>query len=209
MGKLLGTRIAQAIGPEQLRGKIISLNLKKCKWFVPPSEDSRLMVTAKNPTIEIPDSARKEDLECILLKLKAKHFVIGPTPIPEHTKQPDALKRHTNMVLEYFDKDIVKDHVKKIVNGPNLDGGYSKLEILQEMLGIEEVNPATGRGGRNRREVVDFIREAISYVEEVYGGVSKVHKEEFIPAQDGSSLRERPQAAVNKETVNQFLGIDD
>jgi len=208
-GKLFGTSMNEVVGPEQLRGQFVSLNMKNCKWFMSPTQDQRLSMNLDNPTVKIPDTCNREDLECLMLKLKAKHLVIGKTPVEEFTKEPDRLKVHLNMITEHFPEKNVLDHVKVVVNGVNLDGGYNKLEILERMLEAEEINPVTRRGGKNRPKVVAFIREALQYVEEMYGGVSKVTREDFSPAKDGSSLRQYTPANVNSSKAKGFLGITE
>lgn len=204
---LVGKSLNNEVNPNSLRGKIVSLNLKTCKWFLPPTQDPRLSLSADEPTMQIPDTASPEDLKCIFLKMKAGHIVLGSTPVPEHTKMADVLEKHVNMIKQKFPENIVLDHVKSVVQGVNLDGGYNKLEILEAMLEAEEVNPVTRKGGSNRPKVVAFIREAIQYVEEVYGGHSRVKREEFVPARDGSSLREYTPAKIAGPKARSFLGL--
>lgn len=207
--KLVGKSLNNSadISASQLIGKVVSLNLKSCKWFLPPSQDPRLSLNTDNPTMNIPDTASPQDLECVLLKMRAGHIVLGATPVEEHTKQADVLERHINMVKTHFPESVVIDHIKGIVQGVNLDGGYNKLEILQAMLESEELNPVTRKGGRNRVKVISMLREAIEYVEETYGGISRVKREEFVPSRDGSSHREFVPAKVQGDKARSFLGI--
>lgn len=195
------------VTPHDLAGKTVSLNLKNCKWFMSPTQDPRLTMTAENPTITIPETASTEDLQCVYLKMKASHIVFGGTPVPEFTKQVDVLEKHLNMIRGQFPENIVIDHVTRVVQGVNLDGGYNKIEILEAMLEAEEINPVTRKGGRNRQKVMNHIREAIKYVEEVYGGVSRVKREEFTPSSDGASLREYTPAKVSGPKARDILGL--
>lgn len=204
VGKPLSER---EVTPHDLAGRTISLNLKSCKWFMPPTQDPRLRMTADSPTVTIPETAASEDLECIFLKMKANHIIFGSTPKPEFVKQEDVLEKHLNMIKQQFPENVVIDHVTSVVQGVNLDGGYNKLEILEAMLEAEEINPVTRKGGRNRPKVIKHIREAIQYVEEVYGGVSRVKREEFTPSSDGASLREYTPAKVSGPKARDFLGL--
>jgi hypothetical protein len=201
--------ISDTFNPNLLRGKMVSLNLKSCKWFLPPSQDPRLSLNTEEPSVKIPETASPADLECIYLKMKAGHIVLGAIPVPEHTKVQDVLQAHLNMVKQQFPEPVVLDHIKAIVGGVNLDGGYSKIEILEALLEAEEVNPVTRKGGRNRPKVINLIREAITYVEEVYGGHSRVKREDFVPSNDGSSLREYPSAKVTGPKARSFLGLKE
>lgn len=204
VGKSLNAEVMNSV---QLKGVTVSLNMKNCKWFLPPSQDPRLKLDTDSPTVKIPDDARRDDLDCIFLKLKAGHFVIGDSPIEEFTKNPESLQGHLNMIQHQFSVQVVKDHINSIVNGNNNDNGYSKIEILEAMLKAEEINPATGKGGRNRPDVVKYLREAIHHVEDVFGGVSSVKREEIVPARDGSSGRTYPEANVNSEKARKILGM--
>lgn len=208
MAKLVGRTISEPVGPEALCGRTISLNLKQCKYLDVRTRDPNLHMDVAHPTVTVPahGNVADTDLECLMMNLKAGMIVIADKPIPEFTKEPDKLEVHVNVVKMNMPADYVKEHVKKIVNGPNLDGGYNKIEILETLLAIEEKSEKNPTG-RNRKEVVSWINDALQYVTRVYGGISKVKSEEFVPAADGSSLRSYKPANVTPDKAKNFLGV--
>ena len=209
--KPLGTTVTGTAvsGPQSLYGQTVSLNFKLRKYFDSPTRDPILHMDTDRPTITIPNAGHisAEDLKCIWVNMKHGHIVLGGVPTPQFTKTPDVLEGHLSMVKQIFPAEIVKEHIKKIVSGQSLDGGYTKLEILEAMYDIEERHYSAGRGGRTRKEVLDFIKEAVKYVEDAYGGVSRVNVER--PDKDNASFsgREFPQANITPEKARSILGL--
>lgn len=201
--KAFGTKIVEPLGPNQLKGKNVSLNFKNCKWFLPPSQDYRISLNMEHPTALVPDDISAEDLMCVFNKIKAGHIVLGTKPVEEFTKQADVLEKHLNMIRQNFPETTVKEYIEQVARGPNLDGGYTKLEIFEKMLEQEEKNPITGKGGRNRPGVITHLKEALEYCTSFYGGHSAVREE----VAGDSSGRELPSASITPERARQILNL--
>lgn len=175
MAKPLGARVGDAVArPDTIAGKKVSLNLRSCKWFEPPSQDSRLHLDAHAPTVLVPRDADPGDLKCIMLKIKVGHLVLGDKPTPEVEKVPDVLRRHCKVIEENFDYEYTSKYVLKIFNGPTYDGGYRKHEIIDAMLQAE-----LAKKNRARKQVVESLQEILEVLARMQGGTSSVRSEEL------------------------------
>lgn len=211
--KPLGTNVAKKTGltVADLYGKQISLNLSMTKYWMPPSGNESMLLTADKPTTRIPDRDHvgESDMISIVRHLKAKHLVLGPVPVPEYQKVAGVLERHLSVVNMEVSFEIFEKEVFGIVNGPAMEGGYTKIEILESMYEAEELNPVTQRGGRNRAAVLEHLREAIKAVIAREGGVSKVRTSpEHFQHKLESSMRKPSPVELTKEEQRRFLGIE-
>lgn len=195
----LGTLVpSENAGLASLYGKTISLNYKLCDWFEPPSRDPELHMDHARPTVQIPGPGQVSpaDLKCIQLNIRAGHIIFGSKPLPRFEKNPDVLESHLNMVRGNFKDAVVKDHVLTIIRGNANDGGYNKLEILNLLLDAERRDPNTGKGGRNRPDILKYLQEACDYIRDSEGGISQVQSEESTTVPNGSNI------PVKMATVN-------
>lgn len=205
----IGRDVPDVVGPASLYGVTLSLNMKVCKYLDVESRDRNLHFDTYEPTKTVPQAGhvRPRDLEGIFRALQTGHLVVGSEPIPEFDKQMEVMEEHLGVIKNTVPFEFIKSYISdKIVNGPNLNGGYTKLEILETMLEEEAFNPLTGKGGRNRTAVVDFLKEAIQYVVDTYGGVSKVKSEEIVHDQS-SSGRTLPTVRMDAQKASKFLGL--
>jgi len=185
----LGSKVSGGTpnNPASLVGRKISLNLKSCKWFMTPNQDPRLYLNPHRPTAEIPVDLSADDLKSIMLKIKIGHLVLADKPVPEHTKISDVIQRHTKVITENFDFEYTSRYVNRIFNGPSIDGGYSKIEILESMLQAENA-----KGGAKRKQFVEYLSKAIEVIARAQGGHGKVTREEVSADESTSGNARHP-----------------
>lgn len=198
--KPLGVTVPSEAPVPTLVGRTVSLNFRNCDWLLSPS--GAIMLTHETPTYAVPSDIRPEDLSCLEIKLKMNHLVLGDKPAPRHEKIPGRLAQVLR-ALEDHRIDRVKEDIAKIVAGPNVDGGFTKLELLEELYAAEERNPLTQKGGRNREEVLKYLKKAISFVTQNFGGVSKVYKEAS-PARPTPTSSGRPMGEGGNVDAKKF-----
>ena len=196
----LGAKVGEAViaRPDTLVGKKISLNLKTCKWFEPPTQDPRLHMDAHSPTVIVPHDVDLDDLKCIALKIRVKHVIVGDKPVPEYVQVPSVLKKHVRVIEEGFDWEYTQKYINKIFNGPTVDGGYRKQEIFEAMLQAE-----TSKRDKGRKQVVKYLQDCIDIQARINGGTSVVRSE---PAKDNdTSLSGYTPPKATDEDVDNFL----
>jgi hypothetical protein len=194
-------------GPADMYDKPWSLNYKRCDYIELPSR--AIILDHDNPTF-IPRRGKisTEDLNCLFKNALLKKIVPGTIPEPKFDKNVNALQRHIDFLKLRVQLPEVKEYIGNIVNGPSLDGGYEKIDILEAMIAAEEVNPLTRKGGQNRPDVLKELRDAVKYVFSFYGGrISPVSTEVSRPVEKAGDNSGSTEAPARKANPSAVLGL--
>jgi len=210
--KPLGTTVPstkRTLAAKDLHGLTVSLNYKACNWLKTPS--GAVWMNHDNPTYTVPAEGEisDEDLQIIFKKLRARHLVLGPKPKEQFEKQPDVLQRYLGYLRDRLTPmDTIKNVIGKIVTGPSMVGGYSKIELIELMLAAEMRNPVTRTGGLGRQEVIEELQRAKTYIEQNYGGISAVTSETGATVEIEPSTSGRHMDRGGRADVKAILDLD-
>lgn len=210
MAKIVGAKIdsvpvsVPVSVPFSLYGKSISLNLAECKWFEAPSRSPELSMNGNRPTIQVPGPGAISDIDykCIVNKLKAGHFVLGPKPNPAIVKDPEKMEELVSIMRTPYDTGAFIELLKsKIINGPNTFSGWNKLEVIQTLIKTEE-RTETNKTGKNRKEVLHLLREAEKYLAARHGGVSAITNSNV---GGDASYQSHEETKFNQESAKEYI----
>lgn len=142
------------LGSSVKSGQVISLNMKRRQYFRVPG----FVLAPDKPTETIPTNIGNQSLTMIENGLRDGHLILGTVHVPYLTKDPDLMARYVDALDNI--RDIKKDlhpYIQELARSNLKLGGYTKHEILEEML-IAESN------GRCRDKVLEYLHYAMEKI---------------------------------------------
>jgi len=141
-------------------GDVVSLDLRHRGYFAVGSFE----LCRDKPTETIPENLTNQQMTIIQRAINSRQIVMGDKSIPRITRDISILEQYIAHVEQTTDvrKDL-HPHVSKLAKVIDKIGGYSKHEILEEMLRYEMQN-------RCRAIVMEYLNYAMDKIP----GVTKV-----------------------------------
>ena len=136
-------------------GDYVSLNLEKSYGFIA----GRIILNGKDYSVKLPDNMDIQEFNSVVTSLNNGTLIKGNIYTGTTRKDPVVLKAYLE-VLNKRNANEMREAIIGLTKTGHRISGWAPKEILEQM-------HSTEKAGKNRRDVMDYIQEAIRHCPEV------------------------------------------